>query len=118
MGDKLEYAKAVEAWCKFYEKQLANNCNRIEKEACCIVVMSNHFGRTMDICWSVNDEVFQSNHGAQLGVDAVYKRDLLSVITHMFDQLQHLLHTRSSQNASLHNYEGFDARLVKFRSLG
>lgn len=62
--------------------------------------------------------MLEPNDGADLVVDDEYKRELLSIITHMFDQLQRLLRSRSSQKEYFRTYEGFNAQMGKVNSLG
>lgn len=81
--------------------------------------MSNLFGRAKDVCRAVRDEVLTTVDCVQLVLDAIYKRDPLSVVAHILDELQKLLSTRGAKSEPFQSYGlRFNAQLCRIKLLG
>lgn len=81
------------------------------------VLMSNLLGRAKDVCRASRDKLLTSQDGAQLDFDAIYKRDPLSLVAHIFEEFRKLLFKRRSDSESFRNFElSFNAQLSKFNS--
>lgn len=75
------------------------------------------FGRAKDASRAIRNEVLLADDGAQRVVDAVYKPDLLSVASHIFNKLQKLFLTCRADFESFWNYEPrFNAQLCEVNS--
>lgn len=67
----------------------------------------------------MRDEVLSSDDGAQLVIDADYKRDPHSVVAHIFNTFQKLLSIQRPYSETFCNYElMFNAQLCKFNVSG
>lgn len=81
--------------------------------------MSKLYGRAKDLIRSIRQEVLDAVVGTNIVVDLIYKKHPLSVVTHVFGELQLLLSTRRSKRESFLNFEQwFCAQLVTFNALG
>lgn len=116
--DPLEYVKAVLAWGVFHDNLFKNSGFWIRKKNRGIVLISELFESAKDVCHAVRDEVLASNDSLKPAVETVYKRDPLSVIAHIFEELQKLVFNQGAKYKSVWCYElRFNAQICKYNSL-
>ena len=76
-------------------------------------------GRAFDLCREITDDELSAEIGYQKIVDAIFKRDPLSVVTETYQTFNDLLNVRRSSNESFRNYESrFSAQVAKFNAHG
>lgn len=56
-----------------------------------IFLHSNLFGRALDLCEGLDDDKIASEDGSDLIVSTIYKKDPLSVVANVFDELNHII---------------------------
>lgn len=114
----MEYAQAVSSWCDFQDNLPDANPNKIGKNNRGIVLRSQLYGRAKDLCKGLDSTKVASVDGVKLIVNSVYKRDALSVVTTLYDELQQLMSLRRERGESFPEYElRFAAQLARFNSL-
>ena len=116
-GSQDQYAEAFSLW-KLYHGTLPDNTSgKIPKKLQGIVLKSQLYGRARDLARSVPQELMVSDNGSQTIVDAVHKRDGLSVVHDIYSLFNGLVSTRRHENESFENNEArFAAKLSRFNS--
>ena len=118
-GDQHEYYKSVNRWVSFQDNLPDSNSNKIDSKNRGIVLQSNLYGRAKDLCEGIDPTKIASVDGVNLILSAIYKRDPLSVVSLVFQELQALLLVRRENNEQFNDFEmRFGAQLSKFNSLG
>jgi len=118
-GNQEGFARAVKLWGQFHDKLPASNSNKIPADLRGICLKSQLFGRALDLCKGIPDDDIASENGAQLIIDAIYKRDALSVVSEVYQDFNDLLTCRRSSNESFKNYESrFAAMVAKMSAHG
>ena len=116
-GSQEQYAEAVSLWKLYHDTLPDNTSGKIPKKLQGIVLKSQLYGRARDLARSVPQEMLVSDDGSQAIVDAVHKRDGLSVVNDIYSLFNGLVSTRRHDNESFENYESrFAAKLSKFNS--
>ena len=118
-GNQEPYATAVTMW-SFYHDTLPNsNSKKIPKNLRCLTLRAQLFDRAVDLCRSIPLEDLQSNDGQDKIVQALYKRDPLSAVSHLFDDFSSLLNTKRERTESFKNFEGrFAAQMARYNAHG
>ena len=116
-GSQEQYAESVKLW-SLYHNTLPSSANgKVPKNLQGVVLKSQLYGRALDLARQVPDTTLVSESGVQAIVNAVYKRDGLSIVNDVYTLFNDLVSTRRSDNESFENYESrFAAKLSKFNS--
>lgn len=116
-GNQEEYAKAVALWDAFHNKLPDYNSNKISIELRGIMLHSQLYGRAKDIRRLIADDDIQSGTGWKKIVEAVYKRDTLSVFSEVYQSYLGVLSMKRGSNETFRNFESrFMAQVSKFNS--
>lgn len=116
-GPQEAYYKSVVLWKAFHDKLPAANSNKIPLDLQGIILQSQLYGRAIDICKKVSDELIQSEAGALAIAKAIYKCDPLSAITDTFSKFTSVLQTSRGSNETFRNFESrFDAAVCSYNS--
>lgn len=116
-GNQERYKVAVEDWKEFNDALPDTSPNKIAAPLQGIVLKSQLYGQAADQCCEISKEQLRSADGVNLIVNAVYRRDFMSVISEAFDDFSTLLNTRRGQTESLKSFETrFSAAVSKFNS--
>ena len=119
VGDQFEYYKAVNRWGAFQDTLSASNTNKIDVASRGMVLQSNLYGRARDLCEGIDFDKINSKDGVDMILTAIYKRDPLSVVSLVFQELFALLSVKRERNELYREYEmRFGAQLSKFNSFG
>ena len=116
-GNQEEYAKAVELWNAFHNKLTDSNSNKIPADLRGIMLQSQLYGRARDICRSITDTDIQSNTGWKSVVDAIYRREALSVVSDVYLNFTSLLSMKRGSTETFRNFESrFLAQVSRLNS--
>lgn len=106
--------EAVELWEHFHETLSVNNSKKIPAKLRGIFLKGQLYGRANDLVWGFEKVVIWSEI-----LDAIFKRDKLSVVTEVNHDLTDLLSSKRKSNESFRNYEArFEEQFAKFHSHG
>ena len=89
----------------FHDTLPNNSPNKIAPNLQGIVLKSQLFGQAADQCSELTREELRSENGVNLIVNAVYRRDFMSVISEAYGGFSNLLNTKRGQNESLKGFE-------------
>ena len=116
-GSQEQYAEAVELWKLYHDSLAEGTAGKIPKNLQGVVLKSQLYGRARDLARSVTQGELVSEDGSKAIVNAVFKRDGLSVVSDVYTLFNELVMTRRHENESFQNYESrFAARLSKLNS--
>ena len=116
-GNQDDYRRSVTLWSSFHDKLPDSNSNKIPRDLRGIMLQSQLFGRAKDLCNGLDDMIIQSQDGPSAIVNAVYKRDTLSVVSNLYQNFMTLLTTRRGDAESFRNFESrFNANVTKFNA--
>ena len=116
-GNKEEYSNSVPLWNAFHDKLPDSNSNKIPNVLRGIMLQSKLFGRARHLCKSISAETIQSVNGSKAIVDAIHKRDALSVVSVIYENLIDLLSKKRGANESFRNFESrFNAQVSKMNA--
>lgn len=117
-GNEDEYRKSVALWRPFPDKLPDNNSNKIPTELRGIILQSQLYGRAKDLSDSLDDTQIQSTDGSTAIVNAIYKRDALSVVSGVYQNILSLLTTKRGEHETVWNLESrFNAQVTKFNAM-
>lgn len=104
-------------WEAFHNKLPDSNANKVPEELRGIMLQSNLFGRSKDLCKKVPDSVIQSATGVAAIVRALYKRNPLSTVSLVYQDFLTVLGTKRGSNETFRNFEPrFASKVSKFNS--
>lgn len=91
--DQHEYVKAVCRRSAFHENLPDGNSNKITDKNRGTVLLSNLYGSAKELCDKIEDVVLNPDaaKSTELIISTMYKRDPLSVVTVVYEELQKLL---------------------------
>lgn len=116
-GNQERFKVAVEDWKDFHDTLPENSPNKISAAVQGIILKSQLYGQAADQCSELTKEQLKSENGVQLIINAVYRRDFMSVISEAYDGFSILINTRRNDNESLKEFETrFSAAVSKFNS--
>ena len=104
-GNQEEYANAVKLWSNFHDLLPATNSDKIPSALQGIMLQSQLYGRTRDVVKKVDPADIKKEGGAQLIVNAIYKRDPLSVMSEVYTAFNEVLNTKRGTSESFQNFE-------------
>lgn len=117
-GDQQPYKQQVELWKHFHDTLPANNNNKIPGNLQGICLKSQLFGRAIDLCSGITAEQLSGENGVDLIVNAIYKRDGLSVISEAYKIFNDLLTTKRDDSESMKGFElRYAAGVAKFNAI-
>ena len=102
-GNQEEYAKSVDLWDAFHNRLPDSNSHKITAELRGIMLQSQLYGRARDMCRSIPDSEIQSADGWKKIIQAIYKRDALSVVSEVYQSFTSLLSMNRGTNESFRN---------------
>lgn len=92
-GDQVELAEAVNKWGALHYNLPDINSNKISKVNQGIVLQSHLYGRACDLCKSISIVTISSKNGVAAIVNAIHKRDPLTVVFMAYLELIRLMST-------------------------
>lgn len=78
-------------WSQFYGILPDANLNKIAKSIRGIILQSNLFGRTKDLCNGLHSSKAASQSDFDLIIGVVYKKDAPSVVSNVYNKLRKLV---------------------------
>lgn len=105
IGDKLPFVKALHSWCNVPDQLDYDVSNKIRP---CILVLYriyNLAGRAQDHVSDIQSEILSGGEVVQLISGGTYKRDILSLMSLVLDELKALNATRRASDESLPQWE-------------
>lgn len=117
-GNELENVRAICNWCALHNNQPNSNLNKIMAENCGIVLLWNLYGRAKDLCDTIESNVLEEDDGTKMISTAIYKSDLLCIVSQVYHELQNMLFNPLHRNEPYQKFESrFAAQLAKFKWL-
>lgn len=104
-GNQEEYANAVDLWSNFHDLLPVINASKIPSALQGIMLQSQLYGRARDLVKKIDPEDIKKEGGALLIVDAICKRDPLSVMSEVCTEFNEVLNTKRGSNESFLNFE-------------
>ena len=118
-GPQDRYAESVAEWSMYHDLLPMGNANRYDKKIRGTILKSQLFGRPRDLVRSIAAEDLQSDMGVQHVVNAIYKRDTLTVLNDVYVDFNNLVSAKRGQTESFRNYDmRFAALVSKFNAHG
>ncbi len=117
-GDQTEYKDAVKLWQSFHDQLPDGNNNKIPVALQAICLKSQLFGRAKDLCAGITSDQLNGIEGVNRIVNAIYKRDALSVVSEAYKSFNQLWNTKRTDTESMKSFEQrFAACVSKFNAI-
>lgn len=118
-GPQERDAEVVEVWSSQNDPLPDTNPNKFPKNVRGSILKSQLYGCARDVARRVKTEELQSVDGVSFVVDAIFKKDPLTVLPGEHAESSNLFNERRGSNESFWNYEmRFSALVSKFNSHG
>lgn len=98
MGSQEAYAEYVYLWMLYHDTQPDKTPVKIPKNLQGVVMKSQLLGRAKDVARQVTSEVLITEKGGQAIVNAVDKRDRLSVVNDIYTLINDFVVTKRNDN--------------------
>ena len=116
-GSQEQYYNAVKLWKSFHDKLPEGNGNKIPANLQGLILQSQLYDRALDLVKKVPADKIQSDDGALEVASAIYKQDVLSIVTDTFHRFLDLLRTKQGDSETYKNFENrFDAQVCKLNA--
>ncbi len=104
-GDQAQYASSVSLWKSFHEQSSCKQSKaKFRKDLQGIMLLSQLYGRALDVCKKIPDNVVQSVDGVKSIVQAVYKRDPLAAVSDVYQDFLEVMNAKRGSNESFKNF--------------
>lgn len=111
------YSKAADLWKKNHDKLPDSNSNKILQQLREVVVQSLLLNGAHSFCMTITDSDIQSIDGSKVVVDAIQKREALSVVSDVYQNFMSLLSTRRGSTKTFRSSESrFDTQISKLNA--
>lgn len=103
----------------FLPRQVRDKQPQIRPELRGIVLKPQLYGHGKDLCVGISEKIISSSDDLTAIINAVHKRDSLSVVMDVYKDLQDLLQLSSGGNENFHGFElRFAAQSGKLNAYG
>lgn len=97
--------QAVRLWKRFHDKLPESNGNKIPASLQGFVLQSQLYGRAVDLVKKLSADEIEAEDGALKVASAMFKQDVLSIVTDTFHRFLEVLRTKQGDSESYKNYE-------------
>lgn len=102
VGYQTLYSQAVRHWSVFHDSLHEQNKNKISPNKRRVVLLSNLFENATLVCRTITQDVIDTDDGTSIVLDAVDKKDELTAVSDVYEQLQEQLAFTRRANEPFH----------------